>query len=62
MEDPFAGVELPLLDVLEDHEVALGDDVPRVVVVARQRFDADLQPVDDLLRAPAPWPSTPTSV
>ena len=52
MEDPLAGVELPLLDVLEDHEVALGDDVARVVVVARERLDADLEPVDDLLRAP----------
>ena len=43
MIDDFSGVEHPPLHVLPDHDVALGDDVFGEVVVARQRFDADLE-------------------
>src|SRR3954453_20341117 len=49
-QDPFAGVELPFLHVLEDHEIAFGHDVAGMVVIAGERLDVDLEAVDDLLR------------
>ena len=48
MHDVFAGVEDPLLHVLGHHEVTVGDRVPRMVVVAGERLDAEPQPGDDL--------------
>ena len=39
----LTGVEHPALHVFPDHQITLGDDVLGEVVVARQRFDADLE-------------------
>ena len=41
--DDFTGMEHPALHVFPNHDVALGNDVFGEVVVARQRFDADLE-------------------
>ena len=41
--DDFTGREHPALHVFPNHDVALGNDVFGEVVVARQRFDADLE-------------------
>ncbi len=45
--DDFTGMEHPALHVFPNHDVALGNDVFGEVVVARQRFDADLEATND---------------
>jgi len=45
--DHFTGVEHPSLHVFPNHDVALGNDVLGEVVVALQRFDADLEAAND---------------
>ena len=44
----LAGVEHPALHMFPDHDIALGNDVFGEVVVARQRFDADLEATNDV--------------
>src|SRR5438270_13701210 len=51
MEDALAGVELPLLDMFEDHEIAFGHDVAGGGVLAGERVDAGLQTLDGRRRA-----------
>ena len=41
--DDLTGMEHPALHVFPNHDVALGNDVFGEVVVARQRFNADLE-------------------
>ena len=45
--DDFTGMEHPSFHVFPNHDVALGNDVFGEVVVARQRFDADLEATND---------------
>jgi len=47
----LARVEHPLLGVLRDDEVPFRDRVARMVVIAGERLDAELQPGDDLRRS-----------
>ena len=46
--DDLTGMEHPALHVFPNHHVALGDDVFGEVVVALQRFDADLEATNDV--------------
>jgi len=46
--DDLTGVEHPALHVFPNHHVALGNDVFGEVVVARQRFDTDLEATNNV--------------
>ena len=46
--DDFTGMEHPALHVFPDHDVALGNDVFGEVVIALQRFDADLEAANNV--------------